>query len=86
MTNNMQFCQSCGMPLNDEVLGTEKDGSKNPDYCLYCYKDGAFTADITMEEMIEGCVPHCVPQPYPDADTARTEMHKFFPHLKRWKQ
>lgn len=23
-----KFCQSCGMPLNPEVLGTEKDGSK----------------------------------------------------------
>ena len=24
-----KFCQSCGMPLSEEVLGTNADGSKN---------------------------------------------------------
>ena len=33
----MKFCQSCGMPLTDEVLGTNADGSKNEEYCMYCY-------------------------------------------------
>ena len=50
-----KFCQSCGMPLTDEVLGTNADGSKNEDYCMYCYKDGKFTQDCTMDEMIEFC-------------------------------
>ena len=49
------FCQSCGMPLTDDVLGTNADGSKNEEYCIYCYKDGAFTGDFTMEEMAEFC-------------------------------
>ena len=41
---NTPFCQSCGMPLTDEgLLGTEKDGAKAPDYCIYCYKDGERT-------------------------------------------
>ena len=35
-----KFCQSCGMPLTEDVLGTNADGSKNEDYCMYCYKDG----------------------------------------------
>ncbi|MBR6920026.1 MAG: zinc ribbon domain-containing protein, partial [Bacteroidales bacterium] len=48
-----KFCQSCGMPLTEEMLGTNADGSKNGDYCSYCYKDGAFTNDCTMDEMIE---------------------------------
>ena len=30
----MKFCQSCGMPLTDDVLGTNADGSKNEDYCM----------------------------------------------------
>lgn len=55
---NTPFCQSCGMPLTDEsLLGTEKDGAKAHDYCIYCYKDGAFTSDCTMEQMIDFCVP-----------------------------
>lgn len=45
-----KFCQSCGMPLNPEVLGTEKDGSKNEEYCTYCYADGHFTVECTMDE------------------------------------
>ena len=48
---NQNFCQSCAMPLyNDEVLGTNADGSKNEDYCIYCFKDGEFTSDMSMEE------------------------------------
>lgn len=38
------FCQSCGMPLNSENLGTNADGSKNEDYCMYCYKEAASPA------------------------------------------
>ena len=48
-----KFCQSCGMPMEkEEDFGTERDGSRNEDYCCYCYKDGSFTGDMTMEDMI----------------------------------
>ena len=50
-----KFCQSCGMPLQkNEELGTNHDGSKNEEYCCYCYKDGAFTMDCnyTKEEAV----------------------------------
>ncbi|MBP0981119.1 MAG: zinc ribbon domain-containing protein [Oscillospiraceae bacterium] len=81
----MKFCQSCGMPLSDEVLGTEANGAKNEEYCIYCYKDGGFTADCSMDEMIEFCV-----APMKDAHPEMTReeivegMRKFFPTLKRW--
>ncbi len=47
------FCQSCSMPLDKpELTGTEKDGSKSKDYCIYCYQNGAFmNPDMTFEEM-----------------------------------
>jgi len=35
-----KFCQSCGMPLTADLLGTNADGSRNMDYCIFCYKDG----------------------------------------------
>ncbi|MBX9781718.1 MAG: zinc ribbon domain-containing protein [Chitinophagaceae bacterium] len=46
-------CQSCSMPLDKpELLGTEKDGKKNNEYCVYCYQNGAFTnPNITLAEM-----------------------------------
>lgn len=83
-----KYCQSCGMPMGetDEMYGTEKDGGKSADYCKYCYENGAFTADCTMDEMIEFCIP---PMVSANADMsegkARGMMKEFFPSLKRWK-
>ena len=84
---DMKFCQSCAMPMeNLDSHGTNADGSKNEDYCHYCFKDGAFTSDATMEEMIEACVPFVSKgDPWPDGDTARKAMMELFPQLKRWK-
>ncbi|WP_024993290.1 zinc ribbon domain-containing protein [Phocaeicola paurosaccharolyticus] len=87
-----KFCQSCGMPLSsEEVLGTNADGSKNDDYCIYCYKDGQFTMDCTMDEMIEHCA-QFVDEFNKDSEQKFTKeeaiktMKEFFPQLKRWAQ
>lgn len=82
---NVTYCQSCGMPLNTDVLGTNSDGSKNNDYCTYCFKSGKFTADISMNDMIEFCIPHMVnANKNINEEKARSMMKKFFPTLKRW--
>ena len=83
-----KFCQSCGMPLSPEVLGTEKDGSKNEEYCTYCYADGHFTVDCTMDEMINHCA-QFVDEFNKDSEVKMTKeeaianMKQFFPMLKR---
>jgi hypothetical protein len=84
----MKFCQSCAMPMGSaEQYGTNADGSKNEDYCQYCFVNGAFTSEQTMEEMVETCVPFVSKgDPYPDEATARKAMLEFFPQLKRWKK
>lgn len=80
-----KLCQSCAMPLTEELLGTEKDGSKNQDYCIYCYKDGVFTQDYSMEDMIELCADFVMKE---DKNANREEeirkMKEYFPKLKRW--
>ena len=88
----MKFCQSCGMPLtSNEVCGTNADGSLSADYCTYCYQNGKFTQDCTMDEMIEHCA-QFVDEFNREADVPRTreqalaEMRQFFPALKRWQQ
>ncbi len=84
-----KFCQSCGMPMSapGAEYGTEADGSKSADYCSYCYENGAFKADCTMEEMIEFCVPHMAEAGSGiSPDEARERMRQWFPTLKRWKQ
>ena len=86
-----KFCQSCGMPLTDEVLGTNADGTKNEDYCMYCYKDGQFLQDCTMEEMIEHCaqfvgaVNEGLEKPITKEEYIGM-MKSYFPQLKRWRK
>lgn len=52
-----RFCQSCGMPINKDPQGggTNADGSRNATYCSYCYRNGAFTFDGTLDEFREFC-------------------------------
>ena len=86
-----KFCQSCGMPLTNEILGTNTDGTLNEDYCIYCYKDGKFAQDMAMEQMIEHCAQ------FTDdinkwsgenmtVEQAKEMMRQFYPNLKRWKK
>ena len=37
------ICQCCGMPLEDKIIGYDKDGFMNEDYCKWCYADGTYT-------------------------------------------
>lgn len=85
-----QFCQSCGMPLTrKEDCGTNADGTINYDYCQYCYADGKYLQDFTMEEMIEHCaqfvdeVNKQMPQPM-TKEEYKQMMRNYFPMLKRW--
>lgn len=82
------YCQSCGMPMpvTGELYGTNEDGTKNQEYCQYCFVNGKFTSDITMEQMIEICVPHLVSGGEGmTEDEARKMMREILPQLKRWK-
>ena len=89
MEKEMKFCQSCGMPLTDDFLGTNADGSKSEEYCIYCYKDGAFTGDFTMEEMADFCA-QFVDEFNKNTGQSLTreeykqQLLKYFPNLKRW--
>ncbi len=81
------FCQSCGMPVTPETSGTEQNGALSQDYCKYCYQNGTFTGNMTMEEMIEFCIaPMVQHNPGLTPEQAKTQMLQFFPLLKRWKK
>ena len=81
---DMKFCQSCAMPMSDEHFGSEKDESKSEDYCSYCYQDGEFTTDISMEEMIDYSAPKAAEATGMSEEAARKMCEDMFPHLKRW--
>lgn len=83
------YCQSCGMPLTEAgQVATGADGEKDYDYCVYCRKDGKFTSDCTMEQMIDFCVNIEKEQGViaaGDEAAERARMEKVFPQFKRWK-
>gem|GEM_PF-469842 len=88
-TNRMKserICQSCAMPLPDEsMLGTEIDGSKSQDYCLYCYKDGTFVQpDMTLAQMTAFLAAKMEDMKI-DAPLT-SNILQTLPFLKRWKQ
>ncbi|MFC0775055.1 zinc ribbon domain-containing protein [Terrimonas alba] len=82
---NMNFCQSCSMPLdNPELFGTEKDGSKSHEYCKYCYQDGAFvTPEMSLKEMTSVVITQMEKR---NIDPKIIDMAvSSLPHLKRWR-
>ena len=77
-------CQCCGMPLNDSILGRNRDGSLNEEYCQWCYADGTYTYS-DMDELIKICIPQMVKQGFTE-DQAREYMKQKLPTLDYWKR
>lgn len=80
-----KICQSCGMPLEDDIMGHDADGSINEDYCKWCYEGGAYTADCTMEEMAALCTDIMVKEQGADPQQTLAYMLEQLPKLDRWK-
>jgi hypothetical protein len=79
------YCQSCSMPLdNPELQGTERDGSKSLEYCIYCYKEGVFTnPDITLKDMTSRVIHQMEKMNF---NTNAIDMAiNTLPNLKRWR-
>ncbi len=78
------ICQCCGMPLEDAIIGRNKDGSMNEDYCQWCYADGTYTYS-DMDDLIRVCIPQMVKQGFSE-EQARTYMKEKLPTLDYWKR
>lgn len=78
------ICQCCGMPLNDEIISHEADGSLNEDYCQWCYADGTYTYH-SMDDLIDTCVRHMVGENFTE-EQARAYMKQKLPTLDYWKR
>lgn len=79
------ICQSCSMPLrSDADMGTNADGSKNQEYCRFCFQAGKFTDEgATMAEKIDKMVEQAKGMNIPEA-AARALAQEVLPKLKRW--
>ena len=81
---NKLICQCCGMQLEDEIIGRNKDGSMNEEYCKWCYADGTYTYN-DMDDLINVCIPHMVKEGF-NEEQARTYMRNTLPNLDYWKR
>ncbi len=78
------ICQCCGMPLEDELIGRNADGSLNEEYCKWCYADGTYTYS-DMDDLINVCIPHMEKQGFTE-EQAREYMKNMLPNLNYWKK
>lgn len=70
----------------DEDFGTNEDGSKNKEYCHFCFKDGKFTdEEITMEQKIAKNIEIAKKMGMPEEE-AKKMANNTIPKLKRWKK
>ena len=83
--NNMEkkTCQCCGVPLTEDIMSRNIDGSLNDNYCKWCYQDGKFTYH-NMDELIDACIPHMLKQGFTE-EQARSYMKQMLPNLEYWK-
>ena len=78
------YCQCCGMPLDDEIIGKDEDGFLNEDYCQWCYADGTFTYH-DMDNLIDVCIPNMVKEGFTE-EQARAYLKEELPKLDYWKR
>lgn len=77
-------CQCCGMPLEDAVLGRNKDGSINDQYCQWCFADGTYTYS-NMDDLIDVSVRNMVSEGFTE-EQARSCLKQLLPTLDYWKR
>lgn len=79
------ICQSCGFPFTVETRGTNRDGSKNNDYCINCFKNGEFTDHhLTLHELERRLLEMAKEHNEISLEEAN-QIIKTLPSLKRWK-
>ena len=78
------ICQCCGMPLEDSIIGRNRDGSLNESYCKWCYADGTYTYS-SMDDLIEVCVRNMVNEQFSE-EQVRAYLKQTLPTLDYWKK
>ena len=78
------FCQCCGMPMDDTIIGKDKDGTPNEHYCQWCYADGTYTYS-NMDDLIDVCIRNMVNENFTE-EQARAYLKETLPKLDYWKR
>ena len=85
-------CQSCAMPLSRiDDLGQNADKTASTEYCVHCFKDGKYTHNRTIDEMVESNLKFLAEFNAQNNTTfneneARNVLKLHLTTLKRWKK
>ena len=91
MENTVKICQSCGMPLDmdPEKGGVNSDGTKSDKYCSYCFNDGIFLQNISLDEMTDIGLNYSEEYKNAGSDGEKEEIRnlakQYLSNLERWK-
>lgn len=77
-------CQCCGMPLEEDYISKETDGTFNEEYCKWCYNEGKFIY-TSIDQLVDFLMEHSANGQLPKEETRRfyeTELSK----LNHWRE
>ena len=78
------ICQCCGMPLEDDYISKETDGTFNEEFCKWCYAEGKFVY-TSIGELIDFLMEHS-----PEGQGTKEEKRRFFESelrkLNHWRE
>jgi hypothetical protein len=79
------ICQCCGLPFSEKMKGTNRDNSKNSDYCFECFRKGEYTDQrLTIDDMQK----KLLNMARHNDEICIEEAHqtiRSLPNLKRWR-
>ncbi|WP_034920749.1 zinc ribbon domain-containing protein [Gillisia sp. CAL575] len=78
------ICQSCGLPFSGKFMGTNRNNTKNDEYCLSCFDNGEFVDhSLTMHSLEVKLVEMAEVHNEITLEEAQSVI-KNLPYLKRW--
>ncbi len=78
------ICQSCGLPFSGKLMGTNRDETKNDEYCANCLDEGEFTdPSLTLHKLEAKLIEMAEVHEEITLEAAQAAI-KELPYLKRW--
>lgn len=72
------------MPLEDEYISKEPDGTFNEEYCKWCYSEGKFIY-TSLDELVDFLVEHTDNEQW-TKEQARGFFESELPKLSHWRK
>lgn len=82
-SEQVRYCECCGMPIEPSIMGKTKDGEIDPRYCKWCLADGQFIY-TEVDQMLDFLVSN-VPQEGMSEQECRELYKRQLRTLPYWK-